>query len=130
MHPPWFRATTLTVARPPAAPTTTGGGLWGNRIRGVGRTLSRYLPPSKGRREEVERFAGESHQLPIVGNGYGYEAMEVVRCLREGRLESPIMPLDETRAIMETMDRLRAAWGVHLSKEPPWPTFTNPERRV
>jgi hypothetical protein len=33
-----------------------------------------------------------------------HEADEVARCLRDGLLESPVMPLDETVAIMETMD--------------------------
>ena len=38
------------------------------------------------------------------GKGLWYEAEEVARCLAEGRTESPAMPLDETVAIMETMD--------------------------
>jgi hypothetical protein len=33
-----------------------------------------------------------------------HEADEVARCLRDGLLESPVMPLDETVSIMETMD--------------------------
>ncbi|HYI23837.1 MAG TPA: Gfo/Idh/MocA family oxidoreductase [Thermomicrobiales bacterium] len=51
------------------------------------------------------------------GNGYQYEAMEVGRCLREGLTESPVMPLDETLSIMETMDTLRAQWGVRYPME-------------
>jgi predicted dehydrogenase len=47
---------------------------------------------------------------PLVGNGYNYEAAEVVRCLQNGELESKIMPLDETLKIMETMDWLRSQW--------------------
>jgi len=47
-----------------------------------------------------------------IGNGYAHEALEVQRCLREGRTESQIMPLDETVSIMRTMDRLRELWGV------------------
>jgi hypothetical protein len=38
-----------------------------------------------------------------------YEAREVARCVRAGLLESPIMPLDETVSIMETMDVVHAA---------------------
>jgi hypothetical protein len=37
-----------------------------------------------------------------------YEAQEVARCVEAGLLESPIMPLDETISIMETMDSVRA----------------------
>lgn len=51
------------------------------------------------------------------GNGYQYEAIEVGRCLRAGLLESPIMPLDESISIMETLDALRAQWGVRYPME-------------
>lgn len=46
----------------------------------------------------------------FAGNGYNYEAAEVMRCLRAGELESKIMPLDETLSIMETMDAIRRQW--------------------
>ena len=42
-------------------------------------------------------------EIPHEG-GLRYEADEVARCLEEGLLESPLMPLDETVAIMRTMD--------------------------
>ena len=41
-------------------------------------------------------------------SGLHYEADEVARCLAEGRLESPLMPLDETVSIMATMDEVLA----------------------
>lgn len=48
---------------------------------------------------------------PILNNnGYSYEAAEVARCMRAGLLESPVMPLDETIAIMQTMDRVQQQW--------------------
>jgi len=43
-------------------------------------------------------------ETPTAGQGLWYEAEEVARCLREGLLESPLMPLDETAEIMRTMD--------------------------
>jgi predicted dehydrogenase len=49
---------------------------------------------------------------PFVGNGYNYEAAEVMRCLRAGLVESPIMPLDETLVIMQVLDAIRAQWGL------------------
>ena len=45
---------------------------------------------------------------PYEGKGLHYEADEVARCLRAGLLESPLMPLDETIGIMETMDAVLA----------------------
>ncbi len=50
--------------------------------------------------------------LPLTGNGYNYEAIEVGRCLRAGELESSVMPLAETLSIMRTMDAARAQWGL------------------
>ncbi len=46
------------------------------------------------------------------GNGYTYEAREVMDCIRAGKLESDIMPLDESLSIMQTMDTLRERWGL------------------
>jgi predicted dehydrogenase len=46
-----------------------------------------------------------------LGNGYAHEALEVMRCLDEGARESPIMPLDESVAIMEVMDQIRSQWN-------------------
>lgn len=54
----------------------------------------------------------ETIEPEAVGNGYNYQAAEVMRCLREGRTESPIMPLDETLSIMRTLDDIRAQWGL------------------
>ena len=44
-------------------------------------------------------------------NGYEFEAMEVMNCIREGKMESEIMPLDETLEIMKTLDSVREQWG-------------------
>jgi len=54
---------------------------------------------------------------PKVASGFEYEAAEAGRCLREGLKESPIMPLDESVSIVDTMDQLRALWGVHYPME-------------
>ncbi len=56
-------------------------------------------------------------ELPFKANGYQFEAMEVGRCLREGKTESGIMPLDETLEIMRTMDHIRSQFGLKYSNE-------------
>ena len=56
------------------------------------------LTPRVGEPQRVE--------LPSEG-GLRYEADEVARCLDAGLLESPVLPLDETVAIMRTMDAVR-----------------------
>ena len=45
------------------------------------------------------------------GRGLRHQADEVARRLAAGDLESPVMPLDETISIMETMDTVRAYAG-------------------
>jgi predicted dehydrogenase len=56
-------------------------------------------------------------EIPFEADGYTYEAAEVHRCLREGKLESELMPLAETVAVMETMDTLRGQWGLRYPME-------------
>jgi len=63
---------------------------------------------------------GEARHLeaPLQGNGFNYEASAVTACLQQGLLEHPLMPLDETLAIMQTMDRIRARIGLRYPGEP------------
>ena len=49
---------------------------------------------------------------PFEGHGLRMQAAEVGRCLRAGLTESPGMPLDETVAIMRTMDEARRQTGL------------------
>jgi len=59
----------------------------------------------------------ETLELPYEGNGYNCEAAEVMRCLREGKPESDVMPLDESLDIMKMMDAMRAQWGLKYPTE-------------
>jgi len=96
--------------------TTTQSALGPNRAAIVG-TEARleidsvfYTPTTftlTRRDGSVERF-DEPHE----GQGLRHEAAEVMACLRAGRLESEVMPLDETVAIMETMDEVRRQIGL------------------
>jgi predicted dehydrogenase len=59
--------------------------------------------------ELISRSGGrERFDPPHEGHGLRHQADEVARCLQEGLLESPAMPLDETVAIAETMDAVLA----------------------
>lgn len=51
-------------------------------------------------------------EIPFTANGYEYQAIEVINCLRKGKLESDVMPLDESLSIIKTMDTTRAQWGL------------------
>ncbi|MGN6611081.1 MAG: Gfo/Idh/MocA family protein [Angustibacter sp.] len=49
---------------------------------------------------------------PHAGHGLRHEVAELARCVREGLTESPVMPLDETVAIMTTLDEVRRQIGL------------------
>lgn len=51
-------------------------------------------------------------ELPSHENGFVYEIKAAHAALRAGKLETALMPLDETLAIAETMDAIRAQWGL------------------
>jgi predicted dehydrogenase len=59
---------------------------------------------------ELISRAGDRTVFETADQGVGlwYEAEEVARCLREGLLESPLMPLDESIEIVRTMDAVLA----------------------
>jgi predicted dehydrogenase len=65
---------------------------------------------------EVERY-DEPHE----GRGLRHQADHVNRCVRLGRTESLVMPLDESVAIMATMDEVRRQVGVAYPGETPAP---------
>jgi len=47
-----------------------------------------------------------------AGNGYNYEAEEAVRCLRSGKKESEILPLDFSLRLIRLLDRIRKQMGL------------------
>jgi predicted dehydrogenase len=59
----------------------------------------------------------EGYTDTIEGRGMQYQALEVERCIRAGLGESPVMPLSESLAIMETMDEIRRQIGVTYPSE-------------
>ena len=59
----------------------------------------------------------ETVAAPFDGNGYNYEAAEVMACLRAGKTESDVMPLSETRTVMQTLCDLREQWGLRYPSD-------------
>ena len=55
--------------------------------------------------------------VPAQINGYEYEFLEAVRCMKAGKTESESMPLSETVYMMEMMDSIRAQWGMVYPQE-------------
>lgn len=59
----------------------------------------------------------EGVHMPWDSSGFNYQAAEVCRCLREGKIESDVMPHAESISIMRTMDELRSQWGLKYPGE-------------
>ena len=55
---------------------------------------------------EIDEFAE-----PVVGRGYAHEIIEVNDCLRAGKTESALLPLNATLAIMKQIDIIRGQIG-------------------
>ncbi|SFB84365.1 Predicted dehydrogenase [Nocardioides terrae] len=49
---------------------------------------------------------------PLIGQGYGNEALEAGRCVRAGLLESPLVPHAQTLTVLGQMDEIRRQLGV------------------
>ena len=55
--------------------------------------------------------AGETTEhYPYLGNGYAHEILHVAECLRNGLVESPVMPLEQTVNVLDITDRIRRRW--------------------
>jgi predicted dehydrogenase len=54
----------------------------------------------------------ERSEYPLNSyNGYEYEATAVMDCIRQGRTECETMLLDESLAIIQTLDDIRKQWN-------------------
>lgn len=60
----------------------------------------------------VERIS-----FPFEGNGFNYEAAAFMKLLQDGKTECKVMPHAESIEILETMDAIRAQWGLKYPME-------------
>jgi predicted dehydrogenase len=65
----------------------------------------------------IEGKEDKTIKMPFECNGFEYEVTEVMRCIKAGKPESDIMPLDESLSIVKTMDEIRAQWGLKYPME-------------
>lgn len=102
IHGPLYCPQALTIVRSPLARRAVPGSARGRLAMLARRSWVRRLRAwMSSRSEEVSR-------LPTLGEGYAHEALEVMRCLSSGAQESPIMPLDESLAVLEIVDEARS----------------------
>jgi predicted dehydrogenase len=64
----------------------------------------------------------QTYETQLRGTGLSYEAEEAQRCLRDGLLESPLVPLADTLRIMTVLDSIRAKIGVTYLADADAPT--------
>jgi predicted dehydrogenase len=67
--------------------------------------------------KQLKGQPAEEIAFDLIGNGYQYEAQEVALGVSKGAIESPLMTHAESLSIMQTMDSLRAQWGVRYPFE-------------
>lgn len=70
------------------------------RFQELGDFTVKYLNGSKQIGEEII-------SIDNAENGFIYQTREAARCIREGLLESPVIPVAETVAIMDVLDEIR-----------------------
>jgi hypothetical protein len=61
--------------------------------------------------ETTERFTFDE-----PGSGYEHEAKEVMRCIDEGRIQSPLWSWEHSRKLMSLLDRVRTLTGIEYPK--------------
>ena len=66
---------------------------------------------------DPEEFTADPADGPV--NSFRHEAREVMRALRAGETESPLVPLEGTLAVMRTLDAIRDRIGVRYPGETP-----------
>ena len=70
-------------------------------------------------RLHVRRYDGRAYDvaIPFAINGFEYEIREVNRCVSLGLCTSDILREQDSLTVMETMDALRASWGMRFEGE-------------
>ncbi|MEL6210713.1 MAG: hypothetical protein AAFR44_11160, partial [Pseudomonadota bacterium] len=105
----------LVAARPVADSMAGGGRLEALRESGLVHGLKQRAGPMLALLRRLRGKGPQRVTAPYAGNGYHYQAAALAAGVREGRVESPIMPLDESVEIMALVDRARAVIASHGS---------------
>jgi predicted dehydrogenase len=78
----------------------------GNLLFSRGRDMSQRLNVALNGKENKE------YSLLPEGMGYQFEAMEVMKCLDDGKLQSDVVPHSLSLNLINTLDRIRKAVGI------------------
>ena len=100
-------SSSLVAALPPDAYVTGGGGYI--HVPHFTRPTRFHVYRNESQPETIE--------MPYESSGLNYEAAEVMRCIRAGKLESEVLPLRETLETMKMMDHIRSQWDLKYPDE-------------
>lgn len=79
------------------------------------------IPWFPGAKELQIHRAGAKPEILMLPYGddenFTFEIAHAMECISSGKIESPVLPLAETLAIIKTMDKLRAQWGLKYPGE-------------
>ncbi len=116
INPPW-----MLVSEIPEAPVRQSAVPQAVHAESRARKIIRSIPYARTVNDLISTWRSEldarlkveakgrfTHAPPGT-NAIRLEAEEAMRCVREGRTESKIMPLSDTVDVLETMDRARSA---------------------
>ena len=94
---------------------------WSPRTASIATEVGRFDLPAAFHQPRTATWTsdGQSQTLTedVIGTGLANEAVEVMRCLRAGETESPLVPHADSLALMRLMDRIRADVGVRYPGE-------------
>ena len=67
----------------------------------------------------VRQYAGATREIaiPFDVNGFEYQIREVRRCVAQGLTTSDVLRPQDTLAVLDTMDSIRASWGMRFPGE-------------
>lgn len=75
-----------------------------------------HIPPRFAQPDSLALTAADGKEqrweYAHMGLGYAFEAEEACRCIRAGDTQSAMLPLEDTLAVMRTLDRVRDQWGL------------------
>lgn len=110
VHAPIFRPFRLTVTKTRPTSRLKPGNLRLERLR-EGALAQAAQQRFRGLATALLSGGRRTVTRAYAGNGYHYEADEVMRCVQRGETESASMPLAQTLAIAALIDQARAPWA-------------------
>ena len=97
-----------TPVRPGGVP---GPGETRKHLLGESQFAQGLMRRVRGPIDAIRKPRGRTITKRFTGNGYHYEADELMRSVCAGRTESGIFPLAESLIVMEALDKARASWS-------------------